>query len=111
MKLSRIGLPDVKSLVMVVAGNFLYALIVKLFLLPANLAIGGTNGVAMMIDHFFGISISGFVDLESGLWVISYRSAYPMSQKVARSHLQHELLLYSPSSEIVKSGREKHDGI
>ena len=61
MKLSRIGLPDVKSLVMVVAGNFLYALMVKLFLLPANLAIGGTNGIAMMIDHFFGISISGFV--------------------------------------------------
>ena len=61
MKLSKIGLPDVKSLVMVVAGNFLYALMVKLFLLPANLAIGGTNGIAMMINHFWDISISGFV--------------------------------------------------
>ncbi len=61
MKLSKIGLPDVKSLIMVVAGNFLYALMVKLFLLPANLAIGGTNGIAMMINHFWDISISGFV--------------------------------------------------
>ena len=61
MKLSKIGLPDVKSLAMVVAGNFLYALMVKLFLLPANLAIGGTNGIAMMINHFWDISISGFV--------------------------------------------------
>ena len=61
MKLSKIGLPDVKSLVMVVAGNFLYALMVKLFLLPANLAIGGTNGIAMLINHFWDMSISGFV--------------------------------------------------
>lgn len=61
MKLSKLGLPDVKPLVMVVAGNFLYALMVKLFLLPANLAIGGTNGIAMMINHFWDISISGFV--------------------------------------------------
>ena len=50
-----------KSLLAVVAGNFLYALTVKLFLLPGNLVTGGTNGIALTINHFMPISISGFV--------------------------------------------------
>lgn len=45
----------------VVLGNLLYALTVKLFLLPGGLVTGGTTGIALAIDHFFHIPISGFV--------------------------------------------------
>jgi len=50
-----------KSLIAVICGNFLYALTVKLFLLPGNLVTGGTTGIALTINHFFPIPISGFV--------------------------------------------------
>ena len=50
-----------KSLLTVVFGNFLYALAVKLFLLPGNLVTGGTTGIALTINHFIPIPISGFV--------------------------------------------------
>lgn len=51
----------VKSALAVVFGNFLYALTVKLFLLPAGLVTGGTTGIALTIQHFWGVPISGFV--------------------------------------------------
>lgn len=45
----------------VVCGNVLYALAVKLFLLPGDLMTGGTTGIGLLVHHFFGISISAFV--------------------------------------------------
>lgn len=51
----------VRSLLTVTLGNFLYALTVKLFLLPSGLVTGGTTGIALTVNHFFGIPISGFV--------------------------------------------------
>ena len=49
------------SLISVVIGNFLYALTVKLFLLPAGLVTGGTTGIALTVNHLTGSSISVFV--------------------------------------------------
>lgn len=49
------------SLLMVIIGNFLYALSVKLFLLPGELVTGGTTGIALAVNHFFRIPITGFV--------------------------------------------------
>ncbi len=49
------------SLLTVIFGNFLYALTVKLFLLPGGLVTGGTTGIALTMNHFWGIPISGFV--------------------------------------------------
>lgn len=49
------------SIFFVVAGNILYALTVKLFLLPASLVTGGTTGIALTAQHFFHIPISYFV--------------------------------------------------
>ena len=49
------------SILFVVTGNLLYALTVKLFLLPSGLVTGGTTGIALTANHFFGISISQFV--------------------------------------------------
>lgn len=51
----------ITSLAAVVAGNFLYALTVKLFLLPAGLVTGGTTGMALTVNYLTGIPISGFV--------------------------------------------------
>lgn len=45
----------------VILGNVLYALTVKLFLLPGNLMVGGTTGIGLMVSRFSGISLSGFV--------------------------------------------------
>lgn len=50
-----------KIIASVIIGNFLYALSVKLFLLPAGLVTGGTTGIALLINHITGFSVSGFV--------------------------------------------------
>ena len=50
-----------KSILAVILGNLLYALTVKLFLLPGGLVTGGTTGIALTISHFWEIPISGFV--------------------------------------------------
>lgn len=51
----------VQSVLAVLFGNFLYALTVKLFLVPSGLVTGGTTGMALAANHVFGIPISGFV--------------------------------------------------
>ena len=42
-------------------GNILYALTVKLFLLPANLASGGATGIALAAHYATGLSVSGIL--------------------------------------------------
>lgn len=49
------------SILSVAAGNFLYALTVKLFLLPAGLVTGGTTGIALTVNYLTDSSISAFV--------------------------------------------------
>lgn len=49
------------SLIFVIIGNFIYALTVKLFLIPCGLVVGGTTGIALTINSLCSISISGFV--------------------------------------------------
>ena len=45
----------------VILGNVFYAFVIKLFLLPGNLMTGGTTGIGLVVKHFTGASISGFV--------------------------------------------------
>ena len=49
------------TLLLVILGNVLYALAVKLFLIPAGLVTGGTTGIALAIQHYTNLPISGFV--------------------------------------------------
>lgn len=49
------------SLFLVILGNILYALTVKLFLMPADLMTGGTTGIALAVNHALEIPISYFV--------------------------------------------------
>ena len=48
-------------LLMVLVGNILYTLTVKLFLLPANLISCGTTGIALVANHYLNIPMSGFI--------------------------------------------------
>lgn len=49
------------NLAIVIFGNFLYALSVKLFLQPSGLITGGTMGLALTANHFWNIDINLFV--------------------------------------------------
>ena len=51
------------SLLMVFVGNCMYALTVKLFILPANLISCGTTGIAMVVEHTLHIPMSTFIFL------------------------------------------------
>lgn len=49
------------TVLFVVLGNVLYALTVKLFLMPADLMVGGTTGIAFIVRKFTGMEIPNFV--------------------------------------------------
>lgn len=49
------------SLGLVLVGNLIYALSVKLFIIPANLISCGTNGIAFVVNHLFDFSIPLFI--------------------------------------------------
>ena len=69
------------TLLLVLFGNTLYALSVKLFLLPANLISCGTTGIALMVNHLTGIPLSGFIFafnmamLAVGWWILGRKFA------------------------------------
>lgn len=54
-------LKAVLSVLTVVLGNILYALTVKLFLLPAGLVTGGTTGISLAVNYAAGIPVATFV--------------------------------------------------
>lgn len=66
---------------MVLVGNMLYALSVKLFLLPAELMSCGTTGIALIVNHLTGFSISLFIFLFNvlmlalGWWILGKQFA------------------------------------
>ena len=49
------------SLAMVIFGNCIYALSVKLFVLPANLISCGTTGLSMVVNHYLHIPMTAFI--------------------------------------------------
>ena len=48
-------------IICIVLGNIIYALTIKLFVLPSGIALGGTTGIALIIEYFFHVPISVFV--------------------------------------------------
>lgn len=49
------------SILIILLGNIIYAITVKLFILPSGLASGGTTGIGLVLNHYFHIPLSGFV--------------------------------------------------
>ena len=66
---------------LVLAGNLLYALTVKLFLLPADLISCGTTGIALVVNRLTGMPVSGFILLFNlamlavGWWILGRKFA------------------------------------
>ncbi len=49
------------SLGLVLVGNIIFALAIKLFILPANVISCGTTGIALVVDYYTNIPMSGFI--------------------------------------------------
>ena len=58
------------SFLLVVLGNALYALTVKLLLLPANLISCGTTGLAISVNHLTGIPMTAFILAFNGCMLV-----------------------------------------
>lgn len=54
---------NLKKILFILAGNTLYGLAVTLFVLPNQLITGGTTGLALAAQHFFGTPIALFVGI------------------------------------------------
>lgn len=52
---------QIKNLILIFAGNTLYALGVVMFILPGGMITGGTTGIALTVNHYFNVPISVFV--------------------------------------------------
>lgn len=54
-------LSNLKNLFLILLGNTIYALAIVVFILPNEMIIGGTTGLGITMEHFFGLPISSFV--------------------------------------------------
>ena len=69
------------NLLLVLVGNVIYALSVKLFLLPANLMSCGTTGIGLVLNAAFGIPLTSFIFVFNlsmlilGWWVLGRQFA------------------------------------
>ena len=52
---------SVRNVLVVLAGNALYALAVVTFILPSGIITGGTTGLALSAEHFLHIPVTAFV--------------------------------------------------
>ena len=50
-----------KSIGWIIAGNFIFALSVTLFIMPVGLITGGSTGIALTINNYTGLSVTVFV--------------------------------------------------
>ena len=51
----------ITSVLIVILGNMINALAIKLFLLPSGMITGGTTGIALTVTYFFDINMSLFI--------------------------------------------------
>lgn len=53
----------IKKIWMILIGNAIYSFAIVYFVLPVGLITGGTTGIAISIQHYFGMEISTFVSI------------------------------------------------
>lgn len=51
----------IKSICLIIAGNFIFALAVTLFVIPSGLITGGSTGIALTVNNYTGLSVTTFV--------------------------------------------------
>lgn len=54
---------NLKNLAMILLGNSIYSLAIVVFILPNSLITGGTTGLGLSMDHFFGVPLNVFVGI------------------------------------------------
>ena len=70
MSKKRFSTAGFLSILMVIGGNFLQALSVKLFVLPANLMSCGTTGIGLVVNELTGFPLTVFIFLFNVLMLI-----------------------------------------
>lgn len=60
---SLFSLRFLRNVLIVIFGNFIYAVGVVFFILPSGLITGGTTGIGLIMNHFTGLNISIFVGI------------------------------------------------
>lgn len=103
----------------VIVGNVLYALTARLFLIPSGLITGGTTGIALAMNHYWGISVSltvlifGIAMLLLGLLLLGKQFAittvistfaYPLSLRVLERLLGDMVLTQDVFLNVLFSG-------
>ena len=107
------------SLLLVLTGNTLYALAVKLFLLPAQLMSSGTTGIALVVNRLTGLPISAFIlmfniaMLGLGWWALGRQFAlttvfsslyYPVALEVLERLLGDLVITENPMLNVLFAG-------
>ena len=59
--------PLLRDIAIVIGGNIIYACGVAFFILPGGLITGGTTGIALFIQHLFGVPISTKYSTKNGI--------------------------------------------
>lgn len=82
MKIEKLNIKhSLISLFYVLVGNAILAVTIELFLLPANLPTDGATGLALIVNHLTGMSISLFLLIFNvamlllGWWILGFRFA------------------------------------
>ena len=107
------------NLLLVLLGNTLYALSVKLFLLPAELMSCGTTGIALVVNRLTGIPLSAFILLFNvamlclGWWALGRKFAlttvfsslyYPVALEVLERLLGNVTVTANPMLNVLFAG-------
>ena len=51
---------NLKKLILVILGNTIYCIGIVAFILPLGLITGGTTGLGLIVEHYFGLSVEAF---------------------------------------------------
>lgn len=63
----------IKGIITVIFGMLIYAIGVCVFIVPSGLITGGTTGIALIVNHFLGISISPIILIFNiAMFVVGY---------------------------------------
>ena len=52
---------NMRNLCLILLGNTVYALAIVMFILPNDIITGGTTGLGIAVNHYFGLQIHTFV--------------------------------------------------
>ena len=109
----------IMPILMILIGNTTYGLGVILFVLPTGLITGGTTGLGLFFQHFFGLPLSTFIAVFNvamflvGAWILGKKFAittivstfyYPIAFQVMTSLVGDRVLTSDPMLSTICAG-------